>query len=62
MNIECTDNGGFEDQLTQGQLYKVHNSQGYSLQIKDDTGQVRWYGRLKFSTPVCHQCSSKQAA
>ena len=62
MIIQCIDNDGFEDQLTQGQTYRVTDIQGYSLQLNDDNGRLRWYGRFKFTHPGCNGYSSKQAA
>ncbi len=62
MYIQCLDNDGFEDQLTQGQTYQLSDSQGYSIQLNNDNGQLRWYGRFKFSAPVCMNCSAVQAA
>ncbi len=53
MQIQCVDNSGFEDQLTEGQTYVVVCAQGNSVQLEGDKGQLRWYGRLKFSTLYC---------
>ena len=53
MHIQCIDNNGFEDQLTAGKTYAVTDFQGNSVQLEGDKGQIRWYGRLKFSALVC---------
>lgn len=62
MQIECIDNGGFEDLLTIGRTYPVEALQGYSAQLLDDSGQLRWFGRSKFAPPLCQSCSHEQAA
>lgn len=62
MQIQCIDNSGFEDQLTLGQSYAVTGAQGYSVQLEDDGGQRRWYGRLKFSDPAYPACTTRLAA
>lgn len=51
MQIECVDNGGFEDLLTPGQKYHVAGLKGQSVKVQDDTGTKRWFGRLKFGEP-----------
>ncbi len=62
MQLQCIDNSGFEDQLTEGQYYPLIAVQGNSVQLEDDSGIPRWYGRLKFSAPLCSTCTSEQAA
>jgi hypothetical protein len=51
MHVECTDNGGFEDQLSNDRLYRVKEFKGASVQIENDLSQVRWYGLSKFKIP-----------
>jgi hypothetical protein len=51
MHVECTDNGGFEDQLTASTLYAVKEFKGGSVQIEDNKGVTRWYGLSKFKIP-----------
>jgi hypothetical protein len=46
--VECTSNSGFEDQLTEDSTYKVLAYQNNSIQIENDKGQVRWYGKIHF--------------
>jgi hypothetical protein len=50
MIIECIDNDGFEDQLTKGHGYVVTmiGNGGESFQVKNDKGDLRWYGEAKF--------------
>ena len=62
MQIECIDNSGFEDLLTPGQNYRIDALQGNSVQLRDDSGQQRWYGRMKFGEPGCLSCQPQQAA
>jgi hypothetical protein len=52
MHVECTDNDGFEDQLTAGTLYAVKEFKGGSVQIANDKGDMRWYGTCKFGAPM----------
>jgi hypothetical protein len=51
MHVECTDNDGFEDQLTASALYAVKEFKGGSVQIVNDKGVERWYGLSKFKIP-----------
>ncbi len=60
MHIQCIDNNGFEDQLTDGQRYRVITALGNSIQLRDDRGCLRWYGRVKFSDPVCRTCTPQR--
>lgn len=64
MQITCIDNSGFEDQLTEGQSYPILSIQGNSVQLQDDRGTLRWYGRLKFriSDLLCRTSTPRQAA
>lgn len=62
MQIQCIDNSGFEDQLSPGRIYNVSNLQGNSVQLADDLGKLRWYGRQKFSEPRCAVCKQRHAA
>jgi hypothetical protein len=62
MQVQCIDNSGFEDQLTEGQYYSLIAAQGNSVKLEDDGGIQRWYGRLKFSVGLCSTCTSRQAA
>ena len=62
MQIECIDNSGFEDLLTQGQVYRITELGVNSYQLKDDSDQLRWFGRFKFSLPGCFSCSPQTAA
>ena len=50
MIIQCNDNGGFEDQLTEGQHYPVEviGNGGADFLVTDDKGVQRWYGEAKF--------------
>jgi hypothetical protein len=52
MFVECTDNGGFEDQLTSGHGYDVEEFEGGSVLITNDKGDMRWYGTCKFGAPM----------
>ncbi len=49
MNIECIDNGGFEDQLTASSQYRVKEIGHNGYLIENDNEQARWYGESKFS-------------
>lgn len=57
MFVECIDNSGFEDQLTQSQspqeriFYGVQELEGGSVLIKNDMGEKRWYGMMHFRIP-----------
>lgn len=57
MLIECIDNSGFEDLLSCGTHYPVLGLGGQSVQLRDNSGQVRWFGRGKFAQP-CLQAST----
>ena len=48
MIVECKDNGGFEDQLQQGQNYRVEKVGQNSYLIENDKDQLVWYGAVKF--------------
>jgi hypothetical protein len=48
MYMICTDNDGFEDQLTVKEKYTVKGLQGGSVEIENDRGEIRWYGTIKF--------------
>lgn len=48
MIIECIDNGGFEDQLSDAGSYRVIQRGVNSYLIENDLGQERWYGTAKF--------------
>ena len=56
MIIICTDNEGFEDQLTLGQDYRpnpIYKTIGEnSYLIYDDKGIVRWFGESHFKIVV----------
>jgi len=62
MLIECHDNAGFEDLLTSGRCYPVIAIGRQSVQLHDDYGQLRWFGRLKFAEPRPQQTAEPQAA
>jgi len=51
MQIECIDNNGFEDLLTPGDRYGVYALSAQSVQLQDDSGSLRWFGRGKFAEP-----------
>ncbi len=42
--------------------YRIDALQGNSVQLRDDSGQQRWYGRMKFGEPGCLSCQPQQAA
>lgn len=48
MNIECTDNSGFEDALSNEQTYKVLATGVNGYLIENDKNQERWYGSIHF--------------
>jgi hypothetical protein len=43
----------FEDQLSIFKEYTVLNKEGCSLQIKNDNGEVKWYGCARFQVTGC---------
>ncbi len=49
MIISCTDNGGFEDSLTESKPYTVLERGQNSYLIENDLGQQLWYGTAKFA-------------
>lgn len=48
MYMICTNNDGFEDQLTVGKQYPVKALKGASVQVENDNGVNYWYGTTKF--------------
>ncbi len=62
MYIKCLDNYGFEDLLSIGKTYHIVNRSGNSVQITDDSGNLRWYGQLKFRDIYCPECEEVRAA
>ena len=50
MIVECVDNSGFEDQLTNGTEYtvKLIGNGAAEMQIENDDQVERWYGSSKF--------------
>ena len=46
--IECTDAEGFEDQLSKDGLYKPMQYKGNSVQVMDNNGNTKWYGKQRF--------------
>ena len=49
MILNCIDNSGFEDQLTNSTEYRAKEVQGGSYLVLNDKGQERWYGECKFA-------------
>jgi hypothetical protein len=49
MNIICTDNSGFEDQLRNETTYKVLATGVNGYLIENDQNQERWYGAVHFT-------------
>jgi len=48
ITIECIDNNGFEDQLTDCMEYKVKEVGSNGYLIENDNEENRWYGAMKF--------------
>ncbi len=49
MLIECIQNDGFEDQISENKKYVVKAVGENSFLIENDKSEQRWYGRLHFS-------------
>ncbi len=49
MQIECNDNDGFSDQLSNDRIYAVKEIGSNGYLIESDQSQDRWYGASKFS-------------
>ncbi len=50
--VECTDDSGFESDITKGKTYRVWSFKGGSILINNDNGVSRWFGESKFSPPT----------
>lgn len=48
MYIECKQNFGFEDQLTEQAVYRIKELGENSYLIENDKQQECWYGRQHF--------------
>lgn len=48
MNIICTNNDGFSDQLSNDRIYKVLATGVNGYLIENDKNQERYYGSSKF--------------
>lgn len=46
--ITCKNNGAFEDQMKEGVDYVLHEVRGNSVEITNELGQRRWYGKGAF--------------
>jgi hypothetical protein len=51
MIIECVDNSGFEDGLSNDRKYKVLATGVNGYLIENDNSQERWYGAVHFKMP-----------
>jgi hypothetical protein len=46
--IKCIDNSGFEDLLTENQMYPIVERGVNGFLVECDKGDLRWFGGLKF--------------
>jgi hypothetical protein len=49
--LECKDNSGFEDIISNGWVYDVYEFKNNSVLICDDRGKERWLGDMHFCQP-----------
>ena len=49
LNFTCTDNGGFEDQLSEGTTYYIKEVGCNSYLLKNDNDEEAWYGQSHFT-------------
>tara|TARA_R110001583_G_scaffold2388_3_gene17360 strand:- start:1419 stop:1583 length:165 start_codon:yes stop_codon:yes gene_type:complete len=49
MDIECTQNHGFEDQLSENRVYSIKELGQNSYLIENDKQEQCWYGRQHFT-------------
>lgn len=53
MFVECIDNAGFEDKLTNGIDYKIKERGENSFLVDTEDGKEHWFGKGHFSDPKC---------
>jgi hypothetical protein len=46
--VKCTDNGGFEDLLTENHNYVMIERGVNGFLVETDKGDLRWFGSMKF--------------